>query len=189
MKNNDLQPSLRPNRGFWETVTLDNAIYAKEAGLLRSLCFNPPFQLLFQLRLAQHLRLRGLFGRLFSRVLKNHILKVFSFDISLLAKVEPGVFFPHPIGIVIGEHVTISSGCRIYQNVTIGRKNHLYPTAPYLAPGVVVYAGAVIVGDCRIGPSSIIGANRVVTKDIEMTAVDELHEVPPSTRSQNYEVE
>jgi len=52
IKNSDVQHTLGSNLGFWRTVTLDNAVYANDAGLVRSLCFNPPFQLLFQLRLA-----------------------------------------------------------------------------------------------------------------------------------------
>ena len=158
-------------KGFWEAVTIDNKPYVGDTGLIRSLIFNPPFQLLFQFRLAQLLRRNGIFGRFVSRIIKNHILKVFNCDISLLSTIEPGVFFPHPLGIVIGENVFVSSKCRIYQNVTIGRKNYLHPSAPSLSTNVVVYAGAVIVGNCNIGENSIIGANCVVTEDIEMNTM------------------
>lgn len=167
--NSQISQSTQLSRkGFWDAITIDNKPYASDSGLIRSLLFNPPFQLIFQFRLAQLLRRKGILGRFVSRIIKNHILKVFNCDLSLLCTIEPGVFFPHPLGIVIGENVFISSKCRIYQNVTIGRKNYLYPSAPSLSPNVVVYAGAVIVGNCKIGENSIIGANCLVTHDIEM---------------------
>lgn len=79
------------------------------------------------------------------------------------------VYFPHPVGIVIGSEVRIGRGVTIYQNVSIGRRGqgraetNDYPT---LNDHVTVYAGAVIMGNITIGHHSIIGANAVISKDI-----------------------
>jgi len=82
--------------------------------------------------------------------------------ISKKASIGSGIKFPHPTGIVIGERALIGLGVTIYQNVTIGQKNSIYPE---VGDGVVIYPGAVIVGDIKIGSGSVIGPNCVVYKD------------------------
>lgn len=79
------------------------------------------------------------------------------------------VYFPHPIGVVIGSEVRIGSHVTIYQNVTIGRfrQDVADPTDyPVLSDYVTVYAGAVIIGGITIGHHSIIGANAVISRDV-----------------------
>jgi len=79
------------------------------------------------------------------------------------------VYFPHPVGIVIGSEVRIGHSVTIYQNVSIGRRGQgleetdEYPT---LEDHVTVYAGAVIMGNIRIGSHAIVGANAVISKDV-----------------------
>lgn len=78
-------------------------------------------------------------------------------------------------GCVIHESVTIGKNVRIFQNVTIGCKwsnNKLEDTyAPIIEDNVMIGAGAVILGDIKIGRNSIIGANSVVTHDVEPNSV------------------
>jgi serine O-acetyltransferase len=82
--------------------------------------------------------------------------------------------FPHPIGIVIGEHVTIGEHCIIYQNVTIGAKsqndaaNKKYPK---IGDNVIIGTHAVIIGDITIGNNVVIGAATFVNKDIPDNAI------------------
>lgn len=85
------------------------------------------------------------------------------------------VKFPHPVGIVIGDGVTIGRDVRIYQNVTIGLTENLtdataadYPT---IEDGVFIYAGAVIAGGITVGKGAIIGANAVITRDVPSGAI------------------
>lgn len=80
------------------------------------------------------------------------------------------VKFPHPVGIVIGDGVSIGRGCEIYQNVTIGQqaitpgtKAQDYPT---IGDDVTIGAGAVVVGAIHIGAGAVIGANAVITKTV-----------------------
>ena len=49
----------------------------------------------------------------------------------------------------------------IYQNCTIGDRKGGRPT---IGNNVIIYAGAMILGDISIGDNCIIGANSVVTK-------------------------
>jgi serine O-acetyltransferase len=77
------------------------------------------------------------------------------------------VYFPHPLGIVIGDTSVIGNGVTIYQNVTIGRKaKSRINENPRIGDNVVIYPGAVVIGEITIGDNSIIGANTTVTIDI-----------------------
>lgn len=77
------------------------------------------------------------------------------------------VYYPHPIGIVIGDGTVLGQRVRIYQHVSIGRGAHddvaSYPT---LGDDVWVYPGAVVSGAIRIGHRAIISANATVTCDV-----------------------
>ena len=81
------------------------------------------------------------------------------------------VFFPHPLGIVIGKGVSIGNGCRIYQNVTIGLKNETDTQYPKIGNNVTIYANSIIIGDIVIGDNTIIGASTVVTKSIPPNSI------------------
>lgn len=71
---------------------------------------------------------------------------------------------PHGLhGIFISRYAVIGKGCWIYQNVTIGEVNG---KAPVIGDGCFIGAGAIIVGDIRIGNNVKIGAGAVVSTDI-----------------------
>lgn len=80
------------------------------------------------------------------------------------------IFFPHPVGIVISSKAKLGCDIKIWQNVTIGAKeydnwqNQKYPVIEH---DVIIYAGAKIIGDVKIGRGAIIGANAVVVSDVE----------------------
>lgn len=84
------------------------------------------------------------------------------------------VYFPHPVGIVIGSDTKIGRNVTIYQNVSIGRlrqgmaESDDYPT---LKDHVIVYAGAVIMGNITIGDHAIIGANAVISRDVPSNSI------------------
>ena len=88
-------------------------------------------------------------------------------DLHPAAVVGKRVFIDHATGIVIGETAIIGNDCLIYQGVTLGGvsldKGKRHPT---LEDGVVVGAGAKILGNITIGKGSKIGANSVVVKDV-----------------------
>jgi serine O-acetyltransferase len=85
-----------------------------------------------------------------------------------------GTFFPHPIGIVIGEYVKIGKKCTIYQNVTIGAKSQkdaINKKYPKIGNNVSISSHAIIIGNITIGNNVIIGAATLVNKDIPDNAV------------------
>jgi serine O-acetyltransferase len=78
------------------------------------------------------------------------------------------VFIDHGMGVVIGETAQIGDDCTIYQGVTLGgtsltrgAKRH-----PTLERGVIVGAGAKVLGGFTIGAEAKIGSNAVVTKPV-----------------------
>lgn len=88
-------------------------------------------------------------------------------DIHPAAKIGRRVFLDHATGIVIGETAEIADKVLLYQGVTLGGvsldKGKRHPT---LKEGVVVGAGAKILGNITIGKNSKIGANSVVVKNV-----------------------
>lgn len=71
---------------------------------------------------------------------------------------------PHGLhGIYISRYAAIGARCRIYQNVTIGE---VEGKAPVIGEGCLIGAGAVLVGDIRIGADVKIGAGAVVHQDV-----------------------
>lgn len=108
---------------------------------------------------AKHLYSRNIFTFLMSRSAHRHG-----------GYVGPDTVFqdiptlPHGLhGIFISRYAVIGKNCWIYQNVTIGEVNR---KAPVIGDGCIIGAGAVIVGDIRIGSNVKIGAGAVVSTDI-----------------------
>ncbi len=77
------------------------------------------------------------------------------------------VFIDHGMGVVVGETADIGDDCTLYHGVTLGgtswNKGKRHPT---LMPGVVVGAGAKILGPIVIGANARVGSNAVVVKDV-----------------------
>jgi serine O-acetyltransferase len=76
-------------------------------------------------------------------------------------------FVDHGMGVVIGETAEIGDDVTLYQGVTLGGvsldpgKRH-----PTLGNGVVVGAGAAVLGPFRVGDGARIGSNAVVVKEV-----------------------
>ena len=84
------------------------------------------------------------------------------------AKIGRRVFLDHGLGIVIGETTEIGDDCTIYQGVTLGGTS-LYKGVkrhPTLGKGVVISAGAKVLGGFTVGAGARVGSNAVVLKEI-----------------------
>ncbi|MEQ1438582.1 serine O-acetyltransferase [Fontimonas sp. SYSU GA230001] len=84
------------------------------------------------------------------------------------AKIGRRVFIDHGLGVVIGETAEVGDDCTIYQGVTLGgtsltrgAKRH-----PTLGRGVVVGAGAKVLGPFMVGDGANIGSNAVVVRAV-----------------------
>ena len=84
------------------------------------------------------------------------------------AKIGCCVFIDHGMGVVIGETAEVGDGCTIYQGVTLGGTSLSPGTKrhPTLGEGVIVAAGAKVLGGFTVGDGARIGANSVVLKEV-----------------------
>lgn len=84
------------------------------------------------------------------------------------ARIGRRVFIDHGLGVVIGETAEVGDDCTIYQGVTLGGTS-LYKGVkrhPTLEAGVVVSAGAKVLGGFTVGAGARVGSNAVVLKPV-----------------------
>ena len=120
-------------------------------------------------RLAHWLWSTGLWPvRLLARFLSMLTRWLTGIEIHPGAQLGRRVFIDHGHGVVIGETADVRDDCTIYQGVTLGgtsltkgEKRH-----PTLEEGVVVGAGAKILGPFTVGARAKIGSNAVVVKAV-----------------------
>lgn len=85
-------------------------------------------------------------------------------DIPLNCRIGGGLRIPHPNGIVIHPAAEIGVNCLIHQQVTIGTK--MNGGFPVIKGHVDIGAGAKILGGVTLHEHALVGANAVVTKDV-----------------------
>ena len=103
----------------------------------------------------------------FARVL-SQISRFFTvIEIHPGAKIGKRLFIDHGFGVVIGETAEIGDDVIIYHGVTLGGTGkNLGKRHPTLKNGVMIGAGAKILGPIILGENVKVGANTVVLKDI-----------------------
>lgn len=103
-----------------------------------------------------------------SMFLQNRMSTVFAVDIHPAANIGSGVMLDHATGIVIGEGVIIENDVSILHSVTLGGtgKNKSRYRHPTIRKGVIIGAGAKILGNIEIGSKTKVGAGSVVLKTV-----------------------
>lgn len=93
-------------------------------------------------------------------------------EIHPAAKLGPGLFIDHGMGVVIGETAELGENVTLLHGVTLGgtslKREKRHPT---LGNNVVVGAGAKIIGGFKIGDGSRIGAGSVVVREVPPNSV------------------
>lgn len=103
--------------------------------------------------------------------LQNRISAVFGVDIHPAAQIGKGIMFDHATGIVIGETAVIEDMVSIMQSVTLGGTGkEAGDRHPKVRKGVLIGAGAKILGNIVVGECAKIGAGSVVLKDVPARA-------------------
>lgn len=105
--------------------------------------------------------------KLFARII-SHLTRFFTgIEIHPGAQIGKGVFIDHGMGVVIGETTIIKDYVTLYQGVVLGgtgkEKGKRHPT---VEKGVVVAAGAMVLGSIVIGENARVGAGAVVLKNV-----------------------
>lgn len=103
--------------------------------------------------------------------LQSMVSQAMGLDIHPAARIGARVFIDHATGVVIGETAVVGEDTSILQGVTLGGTGkESGDRHPKVGRGVLLSAGANVLGNVRIGDFSRVGAGSVV-----------LHEVPPYT--------
>ena len=141
--------------GAWEIVLTYNGFHA-----------------LVLYRIAHYLHVRGF--KLIARMISSIGRFFTGIEIHPGAKIGYGVFIDHGTGVVIGETAEIGNNVTIYQGATLGGtgkdKGKRHPT---VESGVMISAGAKVLGPFKVGDNSNIAAGAVVLEEIppDSTAV------------------
>ncbi|CAN5335266.1 hypothetical protein BH09PSE3_BH09PSE3_04040 [soil metagenome] len=165
-------PRTLPSRSTLELIRSDLKVFAAGEGkpvtwklTLRMIFLMPGFQFVLSRRIQDFLYGIPVVGRGLGRVWWWWTCRSFGCEIAIGAKVGASFYTPHPTGIVLGV-CTIGDGVTILQNVTIGKKSKLVAGTPVICDGAYLAAGAVILGDIRVGVGAAVGANSVLMCDV-----------------------
>jgi serine O-acetyltransferase len=108
---------------------------------------------------------------LLARFVSNIAKILTGVDIHPAAKIGRRLFIDHATGLVIGETAEIGNDVTLYHDVTLGgvslAKGKRHPT---LEDGVIVGAGAQVLGPLTVGAGARIGSNAVVRQDVPKCA-------------------
>lgn len=107
----------------------------------------------------------------FAFYLQSRASEVFQVDIHPAVPMGKGIFLDHATGIVIGGTAVVDDDVSILQNVTLGGTGkESGDRHPKIRRGVLIGAGATVLGNIEIGHCSLVAAGSVV-----------LQAVPPNT--------
>ena len=135
-------------RSWWEVLTCYPGVHALLLHRLSHRLWGAGFNWLA--RLLSH------FGRFLTGV-----------EIHPGATIGRRVFIDHGMGVVIGETAEIGDECTLYHGVTLGGTSWSHGKRhPTLARGVVIGAGAKVLGPITVGEGAKIGSNAVVVRDV-----------------------
>jgi len=99
--------------------------------------------------------------------LQNQISVVFGVDVHPAARIGKGILFDHATGIVVGETAVIENDVSILQSVTLGGTGkECGDRHPKIREGVLIGAGAKVLGNIEVGPGAKIGAGSVVLESV-----------------------
>ena len=155
-------------RELTKVLSEDKARYIKQPFGKRTF-----YGYLFWLRLAHYLRIRQKDNLLFTPPLYVILLiykllsHIYQIQIPVSTSIGGGLKFAHYGGIVIAGSSVIGKNCTLHQNVTIGngfsQGNSGHSS---IGDNVVIFPGAVIAGNLKIGNHVLVLANSVVTKNV-----------------------
>ncbi len=161
-------------QAMFQTLRRDlQAVFARDPAARSTwevVCCYPGLHALWGHRVAHGLWTHGL--KLAGRGVSHLTRALTGIEIHPGARIGPGCFIDHGMGVVIGETAEIGADVTLYHGVTLGgtslAKGKRHPT---LQDRVVVGAGAKILGAITIGADSRIGANAVVVKSVPPNVV------------------
>jgi serine O-acetyltransferase len=128
---------------------------------------SPGLHAIWSHRVAHAMWQQGDALRMPARMLSTATRAVTGVEIHPAAQIGRRCFIDHGMGVVIGETAVVGDDVLLYHGATLGsrdaRDGQRHPT---LGDGVMVGAGARVLGPVRVGDGARVGANAVVVKDV-----------------------
>jgi len=133
--------------------------------ILTPLLYFKGFQSLVCYRISHYLWKQG--RRELALYLQSLIAETFSVDIHPAARISSGILLDHATGFVAGETTVIERNVSILHEVTLGGTGKdRGDRHPKVRSGVLLGAGAKVLGNVEIGEGAKVGAGSVVLKDV-----------------------
>jgi serine O-acetyltransferase len=133
--------------------------------LLQPLLYFKGFQAIQAQRVAHHLWNRG--RRDLAYVIQMRTSEAFGVDIHPGARLGKGIMIDHPHSVVIGETAVVGDNVSMLHSVTLGGTGKEDEDRhPKIGDGVLIGAGAKVLGNIRIGHCSRIAAGSVVLEEV-----------------------
>ena len=150
-----------------ETTKLNQGTFYK---YFTKLIVSESFKVTFWFRVLSYLRNKGVLSKLLYYPLRYHYMHVqreTGIQLPIGTQIGGGICFCHFGSVVIANSVIIGKNVSIHPDVTIGRTfAGSKRGVPIIGDNVVIFAGAKIVGNIRIGNNAVVGPNAVVIDDI-----------------------
>jgi serine O-acetyltransferase len=151
----------RADRDLVAVFERDPAVFV----FLQPFLYFKGYQALQTWRAAHYLWARG--RRTLAIHLQSLISERFDVDIHPAAKIGAGVMIDHATGVVIGETAEVGDDCSLLHGVTLGGTGAKGGDRhPKIGRGVLIGAGAKVLGNIRIGDEARIAAGSVVLHDV-----------------------
>ena len=98
---------------------------------------------------------------------QSQMNQIFQIDIHPAARIGTGVFLDHGTGVVIGETAVIGHNVSMLHSVTLGGSGRKHVDRhPKIGNGVLLGAGASVLGNVHVGAGSLVGACSLVLEPI-----------------------
>ena len=164
-----VQRAYESDRGLIEAAEADlQAVYERDPaakGYLQAFMFFKGFLSLQVHRVAHRLWRDG--RTTMAHFLQSRVSELFQIDINPAARIGKGVFLDHGTGIVIGETAVVGDDCSILQGVTLGGTGaERGDRHPKIGRGVLLGAGANVLGNITVGDYAKIASGSVVLKPV-----------------------
>ncbi len=132
---------------------------------LEPLLFFKGFHALVTYRFAHELWRQG--RRDFALYLQSQSSKIFATDIHPAARFGRGIMLDHATGFVVGETAVVGDNCSFLHAVTLGGSGKATGDRhPKIGAGVLIGAGAKVLGNIHVGNCALIAAGSVVLSDV-----------------------
>ncbi len=163
------EEALADDAAFREAIRVDlAAVYDRDPACHRYIepvLYFKGFHAIETHRLAHWLWKRG--RRDFAYYLQSRSSEVFQTDINPAVRIGKGIFLDHATGLVVGETAVIEDNVSILQDVTLGGTGKEDGDRhPKIRQGVLIGAGAKILGNIEVGRCSKVAAGSVVVKAV-----------------------